>query len=83
MAAIHFGITHFHHYLYGGPAFTVYTDHKQLETLNKNHTKTMNRLHDELLSYNYVVKYFPGRKMGPADFLSQNTKSHFISRFQL
>jgi len=72
MAAIHFGIKHFHHYLYGGCPFTVFTDHKPLETLNKNHTKTLSRLQEDLMEYNYTIKYRPGKDNGPADFLSRN-----------
>jgi len=72
MAAIHFGIKHFHHYLYGGCPLTVFTDHKPLEALNKNHTKTLSHLQEDLMEYNYTIKYRPGKNNGPADFLSRN-----------
>jgi len=41
LAAVHFGIKKFHHYLYGGKPFKVFSDHKLLETLNKMQTKTI------------------------------------------
>ena len=50
----------------------MYTDHRPLETLNKHHTKTLSHLHDELIGYNYQLKYKPGTEMGAADFLSRN-----------
>jgi transposase InsO family protein len=72
LSAIHFGIKHFHHYLYGGKAFLVYTDHKPLEALNRNQTKTINRLQEELLEYDFEIKYKKGSEMQVADFLSRN-----------
>ena len=72
LSAILFGIRHFHHYLYGGPQFTVFTDHKPLETLNKVHTKTRKRLEDELVEYNFVIVYKKGSDQLAADFLSRN-----------
>lgn len=72
MAAIHFRFKHFHHYLYGGKQFIIFTDHKPLETLNKNHTKTLSRLQEDLMEYNYIIKYHPGKDNGLADFLSRN-----------
>jgi hypothetical protein len=80
MAAIHYGIKHFHHYLYGGPKFKVYTDHRPLETLSKNQTKTLSRLQENLMEYSYEIIYKPGNEMGAPDFLSRNMNPTNLSQ---
>jgi hypothetical protein len=63
-------MNHFDNYL-RGRQFTVCTDHIGLETCNKCQEKTMNRLTEALLRYNFVIKYKKGSEM-LADFLSRN-----------
>ena len=64
------GMEHFDTYL-RGRKFTVFTDHKPLETQTKRQDKTMNRLTEAFLRYNFDIKYKKGSEM-PADFLSRN-----------
>ena len=71
MSAIVFAIQHWHTYLYGR-FFYVYCDHKPIEKLNSVHKKTMNRLQELMLEYNFELKYNPGANNGPADALSRN-----------
>ena len=70
MQAMVWGMDHFDTYL-RGRKFTVFTDHKPLETLTKRQDKTMNRLTEAFLKYNFDIKYKKGSEM-PADFLSRN-----------
>ena len=75
MTAIVFGITHFHHYLYGAKTFKVFTDHKPIADSQSKSAetkdKTLLRLQDKLLPYNFDVVYRPGKEMGAPDFLSR------------
>ena len=71
MSAIVFAIQHWHTYLYGR-FFYVYCDHKPIEKLGTVHKKTMNRLQELMLEYNFELKYNPGANNGPADALSRN-----------
>ena len=68
--AMTWSIDHFRTQLLGRP-FTVYTDHKPLEKLSSVHTKTLNRLQEQMLEFNFEVKYHPGAEQ-PADYLSRN-----------
>ena len=61
---------HFDTYL-RGRHFTWYTDHKPLEKLGKVHTKTLNRVQEAMLKYDFEIVYKKGSEM-PADFLSRN-----------
>ena len=69
MAAV-WGMDHFSTYL-KGRKFTLFTDHKPLEKLGAVHTKTLNRLQQAMLEYDFVIQYKKGEEM-PADFLSRN-----------
>ena len=71
LAACVWGIQHFHTYTYG-PRFTLCTDHKPIESLSKIHTKTLNRLHELMNQYDFVVEYKKGVDNTVADFLSRN-----------
>ena len=70
MQAMIWGMDHFDTYL-RGRKFTVFTDHKPLENQTKRQDKTMNRLTEAFLKYNFEIKYKKGSEM-PADFLSRN-----------
>jgi len=61
---------YFDNYLRGKP-FTLYTDHKPLEKLSHLHTKTLNRLQENMLTYNFQIQYKKGATL-PADFLSRD-----------
>ena len=49
--------------------FTVFTDHKPLETQSMRQQKTMNRQTEAWTKYDFDIKYKKGCEM-PADFLS-------------
>ena len=72
LLATTFAVEHFHHYLYGSPRFIIFSDHKPLSKLNKVHQKTLGRLEEKLLPYNYVINYRKGEDQQAADFLSRN-----------
>jgi len=69
MAAANWGMEYFDNYLRGKP-FTLYTDHKPLEKLSHLHTKTMNRLQENMLTYDFKIQNKKGATL-PADFLSR------------
>lgn len=71
MSAIVFAIQHWHTYLYGR-FFRVHCDHKPIEKLKTVHKKTLNRLQELMLEYNFELQYNPGVNNGPADALSRN-----------
>ena len=71
MAAASWGIEHFSVYLVG-KRFTLCTDHKPLETLSTTHTKTLNRLQQLMLEYEFDIEYKKGEDNTVADFLSRN-----------
>ena len=52
-----------------GRKFVLYTDHKPLEKLGHLHTKSLNRLQQAMLDYDFTIQYKKGINM-PADFLS-------------
>ena len=71
LTAIVWAVEHFHVYLYGN-RFSVVTDHRPLETMKTIHKKTLNRLQEKLITYNFTLRYRPGKENGPADALSRN-----------
>lgn len=71
LAACVYGIEKFHVYLTGKP-FTLYTDHRPLEPLKKVHTRTLNRLQQLMLEYDFTIQYKPGVENTVPDFLSRN-----------
>ena len=74
-AAVCWAVDHFHVYIYGN-RFTVVTDHRPLETLKTVHKKTLNRLQEKLIEYDFTLLYRPGKDNGPADALSRNALPH-------
>ncbi|MEJ2229930.1 MAG: pol polyprotein, partial [Nitrospirales bacterium] len=60
--AIKFGVQHFRHFLYGGPPFTVYTDHSALRWLMTTppQNSRLARWKVELSEYDFSIKYRPG-----------------------
>ena len=72
LTAITWALDHFHNYLYGNKQFTIRTDHKPIETLSKIHKKTLNRLQQQMLDYNFIIEYKPGSENTAADALSRN-----------
>ena len=69
MAAV-WAMEHFDTYL-RGRKFTLFTDHRPLEKLATVHKKTLNRLQEAMLLYDFKITYKNGKEM-PADFLSRN-----------
>ena len=61
---------HFDNHL-RGRKFTLFSDHRPLENLATVHKKTLTRLQEAMLEYDFVIKYKSGSEM-PADFLSRN-----------
>jgi hypothetical protein len=70
MQAALWGMDHFGAYL-KGRHFTLFTDHKPLEKLEKRHTRTLNRLQEAMNIFDFEVVYKKGSEM-PTDFLSRN-----------
>jgi hypothetical protein len=70
MQAMVWAMDHFDTYL-RGRQLPVFTDHKLLHTQSKRQDKTMNRLTEDFLKYNFLIKYKKGSEM-LADFLCQN-----------
>ena len=65
-----FGIEHYSSYL-KGCRFDLLTDHRPLvEKLNAVHSKTLNRLQQIMMDYNFEIKYLKGEVI-PADYLSR------------
>jgi aspartate aminotransferase-like enzyme len=52
--------------------FTLITDHKPLEKLEKRHTRNANRLQEAMNTFDFEVVYKKGSEM-PADFLTVET----------
>ena len=71
MAAACYGLEQFDVYL-RGRKFTLYTDHRPLEQLSKIHSRTLNRLQQHMLTYNFRICYKPGKENVVPDFLSRN-----------
>ena len=72
LAAAAWAIDNFAVYL-RGRRFTLYRDHKPLETLSTVHTKTLNRLQQQLLEFDFDIRYKEGKDNMAADALSRNT----------
>ena len=72
LAAAAWAIDNFAVYL-RGRKFTLYTDHKPLETLSTVHTKTLNRLQQQLLEFDFDIRYKEGKENTVAGALSRNT----------
>ncbi|MGV0986805.1 MAG: RNase H-like domain-containing protein, partial [Limnohabitans sp.] len=70
MTAAVWAMGHFDTYL-RGRKFTLYTDHRPLENLATVHKKTLNRLQEAMLDYDFIIRYKSGKEM-PADYLSRN-----------
>ena len=69
-AAIAWAMDYFKMYL-TGQRFTCYSDHKPLTKLSKIHTKTLHRIQEKAMHYDFEVSYWPGMAH-PSDFLSRN-----------
>ena len=70
MSASIWAMEHYDVYLKGRP-FNLLTNHKPLVTLKTVHNKTLNRLQETVLTYDFDTIYHKGEEM-PADFLSRN-----------
>ena len=70
MYAAVWGMEHFAHHL-KGKRFLLFTDHKPLEKLGKVHTKTLYRIQEAMLHFDFEIHYKKGTEM-PADYLSRN-----------
>lgn len=77
-AAAVWAIEHFDVYLIGRQ-FTLVTDHKPLETIGTVHTKTLSRLQQLLLEYDFTIEYRKGSDNTVADFLSRTATVSAIS----
>jgi hypothetical protein len=71
MAATAWAVEYFHTFL-KGVHFTVFLDHKPLEALNTRHSKTLTRLEEQLMTYNFTLVYRKGEDNAPANALSRN-----------
>ena len=70
MAAMIWAMNHFDTYL-RGRRFTVWSDHKPLETLGKKHEKTLSRIQEAFMQWGFEIKYKKGSEM-PTDYLKRN-----------
>jgi hypothetical protein len=61
MAAAVWGIEHFDVYLIG-KQFMLVTDHRPLEHLGSDNTKTLNRLQHLMLEYDFTIQYRAGEE---------------------
>ena len=61
-----------------GQHFTLFTNHQPLEKLGKVHTKTLNRLQEAMLTFDFEIVYKKGSEM-PANFLFLNMVVDSIS----
>ena len=71
MAAAVFGIEHFDTYLVGR-RFVLRMDHRPLEKMSTIHQKTLNRLQQLMLEYDFRLEYQKGEDNVVSDFLSRN-----------
>ena len=70
-AAACFGIEYYGVYLYGS-RFTLRCDHRPLEKLSTVHKRTLCRLQELMLTYDFNMIYTPGTDIPVSDFLSRN-----------
>ena len=70
MSASVWAMDHYSVYL-KGKHFVLYTDHKPLVKLGTVHNKTLNRMQEAMLEFDFEIIYQKGSEM-PADFLSRN-----------
>ena len=62
-----------HYYVYlKGSKFKLLVDHRPMETLSTIHTKTLNRLQQQMSEYTFIIEYRPGKDNQVADALSRN-----------
>jgi hypothetical protein len=73
MHAAVWGMEYFSHHL-KGRRFLLFTNHKPMENLGKVHTKTLYRIQEAMLQYDFEIHYQKGAEM-PADYLSRNIAS--------
>ena len=71
MQACVFGIEYFQVYL-TGRHFYLYSDHKPLEKLSAVHKRTLNRLQQMMMEYDFTIRFKPGQDNAVADYLSRN-----------
>ena len=71
MAAAVFGIEHFDTYLIG-KRFILRMDHRPLEKMGSIHQKTLNRLQQLMLEFDFKLEYRKGSENVVPDFLSRN-----------
>ena len=55
-----------------GNRFTLLTDHRPMEKLSTLHTKTLNRLKQQMSEFNFNIRYREGKLNTAADALSRN-----------
>ena len=79
MAAASWGIDYFSVYLIGR-RFTLYTDHRPMETMSTIHKKTLNRLQHQMLEYNFQIRYRQGCMNEAPDALSRNVAAMSLER---
>ena len=70
-AAAAWAIDHFSVYL-PGRHFELFTDHQPLESLSRVHQKTLNRLQEQMLEFDFKINYKKGSTNTAADALSRN-----------
>ncbi|CAB4039251.1 Transposon Ty3-G Gag-Pol poly [Paramuricea clavata] len=71
MQAAVYGIDHFYVYL-TNRHFELHTDHKPLQKLSTQHTKTLNRLQEMMLTYDFNINYKQGSLNVVSDYCSRN-----------
>ena len=72
LAAAAWAIDHFSVYL-RGRHFELFTDHQPLESLSRVHQKTLNRLQEQMLEFDFKINYKKGSTNTAADALSRNS----------
>ena len=86
MLALVFGIQRYHTYLYAKP-FVIITDHQPLVNITAKPIHSapprLQRMLMQIQSYNYTVRYRPGKQMILADALSRSPNAENNSPIQL